>query len=92
MRPIKSKKVPDRIPKYADMLSAMGAEPRLRIMRLLLSANPKGLVVADIQQELEIPNSTTAATKNAVPENSAAQRFDKDCTKSMSMVRSEFDP
>lgn len=53
-----SKKVLDRIPKYADMLSAMGTEPRLRIMRLLLSAHPDGLVVADIQHELDIPNST----------------------------------
>ena len=43
---------------YADMLSAMGTEPRLRIMRLLLSAHPEGLVVGDIQEELEIPNST----------------------------------
>ncbi len=48
----------DRIPKYADMLSAMGAEPRLRIMHLLLSAHPDGLVVAEIQEELGIPNST----------------------------------
>lgn len=40
------------------MLSAMGAEPRLRIMRLLLSAHPDGLVVTDIQKELDIPNST----------------------------------
>ena len=53
-----SKKALDRIPKYADMLSAMGTEPRLRIMRLLLSAHPDGLVVADIQHELDIPNST----------------------------------
>lgn len=44
--------------KYADMLSAMGTEPRLRIMQLLLSAHPEGLVVGDIQAELEIPNST----------------------------------
>ena len=44
--------------KYADMFSAMGTEPRLRIMQLLLSAHPEGLVVGDIQQELEIPNST----------------------------------
>lgn len=43
---------------YADMLSAMGTEPRLRIMQLLLSAHPEGLVVGDIQEELEIPNST----------------------------------
>jgi DNA-binding transcriptional ArsR family regulator len=53
-----SKKVLDPIPKYADMLSAMGAEPRLRIMHLLLSAHPDGLVVAEIQEELGIPNST----------------------------------
>ena len=43
---------------YADMLSAMGTEPRLRIMQLLLSAHPEGLVVGDIQEELEIPSST----------------------------------
>lgn len=53
-----TKKVSDQIPKYADMLSAMGTEPRLRIMRLLLSAHPEGLVVGDIQGELDIPNST----------------------------------
>jgi ArsR family transcriptional regulator len=40
------------------MLSAMGAEPRLRIMHLLLAACPDGLVVGDIQEELDIPNST----------------------------------
>jgi ArsR family transcriptional regulator len=47
-----------RVAKLADMLSAMGTEPRLRIMQLLLSAHPEGLVVTDIQAELEIPNST----------------------------------
>ena len=58
MRPSQARKMSDRIPKYADMLSAMGTEPRLRIMHLLLSAHPQGLVVSDIQQELDIPNST----------------------------------
>jgi DNA-binding transcriptional ArsR family regulator len=53
-----NRKVLDQIPKYADMLSAMGTEPRLRIMQLLLSAHPEGLVVGDIQEELDIPNST----------------------------------
>jgi len=48
----------ERIPKYADMLAAMGTEPRLRIMQLLLSAHPDGLVVGDIGNELEIPGST----------------------------------
>lgn len=40
------------------MFSAIGTEPRLRIMQLLLSAHPEGLVVGDIQSELYIPNST----------------------------------
>ena len=48
----------ERVAKYADMFSAIGTEPRLRIMRLLLSAHPEGLVVGEIQDELEIPNST----------------------------------
>src|SRR5947207_4604906 len=46
------------IARYADMLSAMGTEPRLRIMRLLLSAHPDGMVVGEIGEELDIPNST----------------------------------
>lgn len=40
------------------MFSAMGTEPRLRIMQALLSAHPEGLVVGDIQGQLDIPNST----------------------------------
>ncbi len=49
---------PERVPKYADMFSAMATEARLRIMQLLLSAHPGGLVVGEIQEELGIPNST----------------------------------
>lgn len=44
--------------KYADMLAAMGAEPRLRIVRLLLTAHPAGLAAGDISAELEITPST----------------------------------
>jgi ArsR family transcriptional regulator len=51
-------KPPDQVAKYADMFSAMGTEARLRIMQLLLQAHPEGLVVGEIQQELDIPNST----------------------------------
>ena len=40
------------------MFSAMGTEARLRIMQLLLSAHPEGMVVSEIQEELGIPNST----------------------------------
>ncbi len=46
------------VARYADMFSAMGTEPRLRIMRLLLTAHPEGLVVGEMQEELDIPNST----------------------------------
>lgn len=48
----------DRVARYADMFSAMGTEPRLRIMQLLLSAHPEGMVVSEIQDEVEIPGST----------------------------------
>lgn len=53
-----TKKTTEQVAKYADMFSAMGTEARLRIMQLLLSAHPEGLVVGEIQEELEIPNST----------------------------------
>lgn len=46
------------VARYADMLSAMGTEPRLRIVRLLLSAHPEGMVVGEIAKELGIPPST----------------------------------
>jgi len=51
-------KTSEQIAKYADMFSAMGTEARLRIMQLLLSAHPEGMVVGEIQEEVDIPNST----------------------------------
>ena len=47
-----------KVSRYAEMFSAMGAEPRLRILRLLLAAHPGGMVVNEIGEELEIANST----------------------------------
>jgi len=44
--------------RYAEMFAAMGAAARLRIVQLLLTAHPQGLVAGDIQQELDIPAST----------------------------------
>jgi ArsR family transcriptional regulator, arsenate/arsenite/antimonite-responsive transcriptional repressor len=58
MQAVQSKKNIERVAKFADMFSAMGTEPRLRIMQLLLSAHPEGMVVGEIQEELDIPNST----------------------------------
>jgi DNA-binding transcriptional ArsR family regulator len=48
----------EQVSKFADMLAAMGTEPRLRIMQLLLQSHPDGLVVGDIGSELDIPSST----------------------------------
>jgi|SRR5579884_2668673 len=48
----------EEVSRYADMLAAMGTEPRLRIMRLLLSAHPHGMVVGEIGAELDMAGST----------------------------------
>jgi DNA-binding transcriptional ArsR family regulator len=58
MTAVLRKKDTEQTARYADMFSAMGTEARLRIMQLLLSAHPDGVVVSEIQEELEIPNST----------------------------------
>ena len=42
----------------ADRFAALGHEARLRIVRVLLAAHPAGLVVGEIQQEIDIPAST----------------------------------
>lgn len=41
-----------QVARFADMFSAMGTEPRLRIMRLLLSAHPAGLYAGEVAAEL----------------------------------------
>ncbi len=43
---------------YADRLAALGNPVRLRILKLLVEASPGGLVVQEIQEELQIPSST----------------------------------
>ena len=42
----------------ADMLAAMGAEARLRIVRLLLTAHPAGMIAGEIGSALNITPST----------------------------------
>jgi DNA-binding transcriptional ArsR family regulator len=49
---------PDEVARFADMLAAMGAEPRLRVVRLLLAAHPTGMAAGDISTELDITPST----------------------------------
>src|SRR5579863_9691025 len=53
-----AKPTEEEITRFADMFAAMGAAPRLRIMRVLLSAHPDGMVVGEIGEELGIPPST----------------------------------
>ena len=52
------KRIAPRTAHYADMFAALGTEVRLQILRLLLSAHPDGMVVGEIQSELDIPPST----------------------------------
>jgi ArsR family transcriptional regulator len=46
------------VTRSADRFAALGAEPRLAILRLLLSAHPTGMIAGEVQEELEIPAST----------------------------------
>lgn len=43
---------------HADRFAALGSEPRLRIVRLLLTCHPQGMIVGQIQNELGIASST----------------------------------
>lgn len=43
---------------YATMFAALGHPVRLQIVRLLLRAHPDGLVVGDIQAQVQVPGST----------------------------------
>lgn len=49
---------PSLLPRTAERFAALGAEPRLQIVRTLLAAHPSGLVAGDLQEELQIPAST----------------------------------
>lgn len=55
---VKDMRDTDRTASYADMFAALGAEPRLRVLRVLLAAHPDGMVVGEIQSELGIAAST----------------------------------
>jgi ArsR family transcriptional regulator, arsenate/arsenite/antimonite-responsive transcriptional repressor len=58
MTTMAQRKNAEEVARFADMFAAMGTEARLRIMQLLLSAHPEGMVVGELQTELEIPGST----------------------------------
>ena len=55
---VNKKQTGEQVARFADMFSALGTEQRLRIMRLLLSAHPDGMVVGDIITELGMAAST----------------------------------
>jgi ArsR family transcriptional regulator, arsenate/arsenite/antimonite-responsive transcriptional repressor len=54
---LKSQKANENIARFADMLTAIGSESRLRITQLLLKAHPEGLVAGEIQAELGVSAS-----------------------------------
>jgi hypothetical protein len=56
---------PVLVTRSADRFSALGAEPRLQILRLLLAAHPDGLVAGEVQEELGIPASTSKCVARA---------------------------
>jgi ArsR family transcriptional regulator, arsenate/arsenite/antimonite-responsive transcriptional repressor len=58
MKSTKAPTIAVDVAQLADMMAALGNESRLRIVRLLLSAHPEGLVVGDVQDELGIAGST----------------------------------
>jgi ArsR family transcriptional regulator len=49
---------PALVTRTALRFSALGAEPRLEILRLLLATHPTGMVAGEIQEEMSIPPST----------------------------------
>lgn len=51
------KVTPEDITRFADMLAAIGTEPRLRITQLLLTAHPDGMFAGEIQAELGVSPS-----------------------------------
>lgn len=53
-----SPRKPPYTARYARMLAAMGTEPRLAIVRLLLTAHPEGMFVGEIGAELGMAAST----------------------------------
>ena len=46
--------------KFADILAALGTEPRLRIVYHLLRAHPEGMVAGEIQNELGMQPSAVS--------------------------------
>jgi hypothetical protein len=61
------------VPRSAERSAALGAEPRLAILRLLLSDPPTGMIAGEVQEELEIPASMWRKSSRWSTENSSAR-------------------
>lgn len=57
------------VARYARMLKALGTEPRLRLVRLLLSAHPRGMTPSELAAQLGVPNSTLSHYLDALKSN-----------------------
>ncbi len=68
------------VAQHADRFAALGHEPRLRIIRLLLAAHPDGLIVGQIQEELGMAPSTLSHHLEKVKnEGLVVVRRDRQC-------------
>jgi ArsR family transcriptional regulator len=66
--------------RFADMFSAMGTGPRLRIMRVLLSAHPDGMFAGEIAAELgSVQGSTLSHHLDKLKDDSARTRTGDSC-------------
>ena len=58
----------------AQCLEALGSTPRLRIYRLLVQAGPDGMVVGELQSELDMPGSTLSHHLSKLVKNSLVRQ------------------
>ena len=49
---------PTILARTAERFAALGAQPRLQILRLLLASHPAGMIAGEVGEELQIPAST----------------------------------
>jgi ArsR family transcriptional regulator len=50
--------VPTRLERHAEQLSALGHPVRLKVLRFVVQAGPKGSPAGDIQAHVDLPAST----------------------------------
>lgn len=60
--------------RFARQFAAMGHGVRIEILRLLLAVHPDGMVVGDLQNELDIPGSTLSHHLDALRQEGLVEK------------------